>query len=80
MILISIFQNYIQILTSFNILSIYRFSHSIQGIDFIAPSTQKPITLEEQKTMNRLMIAELRCLDPYQNQVNINLVLLNYNI
>ncbi|GMN55360.1 hypothetical protein TIFTF001_024482 [Ficus carica] len=45
-----------------------RFSHSIQGIDFIAPSTQKPITLEEQKTMNRLMVAELRALDPYQNQ------------
>ncbi|GMN72125.1 hypothetical protein TIFTF001_052794 [Ficus carica] len=45
-----------------------RFSHSIQGIDFITPSTEKPVTLEEQKTMNRLMIAELRCLDPYQNQ------------
>ncbi|GMN34297.1 hypothetical protein TIFTF001_042023, partial [Ficus carica] len=38
------------------------------GIDFIAPSTEKPLTLEEQKTMNRLMVAELRSLNPYQNQ------------
>ncbi|GMN27604.1 hypothetical protein TIFTF001_041055 [Ficus carica] len=45
-----------------------RFSHSIQGIDFIAGSTKKPLPLEEQKTINRTTIIELQALNPYQNQ------------
>ncbi|GMN31389.1 hypothetical protein TIFTF001_049679 [Ficus carica] len=45
-----------------------RFSHSIQGIDFIAGSTKKALPLEEQKTLNRTTIIELQALDPYQNQ------------
>ena len=60
-----------KILTSFNILIFYRFSHYIQGIDFIVGLTKMTLPLEEQKTLNRTTIIELQALDPYQNQVNI---------
>ena len=66
--------------TLLNILSVYRFSNSIQGIDFIVASTKKPLSLEEQKTINRVTIAKLQTLDPYQNQVNIHLLQSNYKI
>ena len=64
----------------FNILYIYKFSHSIQGIGFITVSNKKPLSLEEQKTMNRVTKMELQTLDPYQNQVSINLLHPNYKI